>query len=645
MQGKHLAYRPDIDGLRALAVLAVIIFHFNKEWLPGGFVGVDIFFVISGYLITGIISHQAERGEFSFAEFYLRRIRRIVPATLFVTLASVIFGACFMLPEDSRSLSKSAIAATFSAANIYFWKFLDTGYFAASSDTVPLLHLWSLGVEEQFYLLWPALLILALKAGGRYAVIIGTILLAAASFWLGQSTLTKDPSFAYYMLPSRAGELLIGAVTYWICGNTTRALRGWISESLSIVGALGLAGSFVFINEADGFPGFISLVPAAATALVIIAGAFGGSGISSVLSIRPAVAIGLVSFSLYLWHWPVLAFYRYAYGEPSLLSAALTCAAVIVAGTAVSYFYIENRFRSESTPRKTLLVATSASAAIVAVAAGLVLTGGDPVGRLTNNDTSNLTQVNTKPAIDYKFVCQLAKFDKDTITDPRCVVGDLSKAPSMLIIGDSNASHYLGFIRAVAEDKKVSVRNITQSACIPFFENNKNYLPKARADACAEYNANVMTYVKDYKTIFISAQWATYNKSPSFYVDFEKQIATLSSTVPHVIIGLQAPRFKKYDRACAEKSKKIAGLHCEENARFRSTSDMATNLKIIEIASKFPNVKTFTIRSYLCNDGTCSAYLGGKPLYYNTGHLSIFGSYKLGQKYLEQPDKRAELLF
>ncbi|WP_060514305.1 acyltransferase family protein [Pseudomonas sp. NBRC 111132] len=165
MQGKHLAYRPDIDGLRALAVLAVVIFHFNKEWLPGGFVGVDIFFVISGYLITGIIIRQVLSGNFLFSDFYIRRIRRIVPATLFVTLCTLIFGALFMLPEDVKSLSKSAIAATFSLANVYFWKFLDTSYFAASSDTIPLLHLWSLGVEEQFYLIWPALLLILFKIG------------------------------------------------------------------------------------------------------------------------------------------------------------------------------------------------------------------------------------------------------------------------------------------------------------------------------------------------------------------------------------------------------------------------------------------------------------------------------------------------
>ena len=293
MHNKSLSYRPDIDGLRALAVLAVVIFHFNKDWLPGGFVGVDIFFVISGFLITGIIARQHAAGTFSFGEFYMRRVRRILPAAFFVTLCTLVFGLAFMLPDDAKALSSSAIATTLSAANIYFWKFLDTSYFAASSDTVPLLHMWSLGVEEQFYLIWPALLLLTLKFGGRVMAVGAASVLAAASFWYGEHVLVSDPTFAYYMLPSRGGELLIGSLAYFACdaikGNASRLA----SEAIGLLGFALVAWSLAFIRETEGFPGFISLTPALGAALVIASGSIRKTVVSSTLSPNPGNICGI----------------------------------------------------------------------------------------------------------------------------------------------------------------------------------------------------------------------------------------------------------------------------------------------------------------------------------------------------------------
>lgn len=253
MHNKSLSYRPDIDGLRAVAVLAVVFFHFNKEWLPGGFVGVDIFFVISGFLITGIVAKQVATDTFSFSNFYMRRVKRILPAAFFVTLCTLVFGLTFMLPEDSKSLSISAIATTLSAANIYFWKFLDTGYFAASSDTVPLLHMWSLGVEEQFYLIWPALLLITYKIGGRSLTVATALLLAAISFWYGEKFLVSDPTFAYYMLPSRGGELLLGGIAFFVC-DSIKGKVGWIgAEVIGGTGAALVVWSLAFIRETGGF--------------------------------------------------------------------------------------------------------------------------------------------------------------------------------------------------------------------------------------------------------------------------------------------------------------------------------------------------------------------------------------------------------
>lgn len=326
MHNNNFSYRPDIDGLRALAVLAVVIYHFNKQWLPGGFVGVDIFFVISGYLITGIIYSKGTN--FSFADFYGRRVRRILPAAIFVTAVTLIAGSFLLMPVDVKALSGSAIASALSGANIYYWLFLDTSYFAASSDTVPLLHMWSLGVEEQFYLIWPALMIIAMRLGGKRLLVGAAVLIAAASFAVSEYYVSRDPSFAYYMLPSRAGELLVGALLF-LWQDSRRTLTTGAANVAGAVGLLMVGYSLALLSETGGFPGIRSIIPAVGTALLIASGINQGSVLARALTNPLFRYIGLRSFSLYLWHWPVLAFYRYAYGEPSLVGG-LACAIIML---------------------------------------------------------------------------------------------------------------------------------------------------------------------------------------------------------------------------------------------------------------------------------------------------------------------------
>lgn len=224
MRANSVSYRPDIDGLRALAVLAVVLFHIDADLLPGGFAGVDIFFVISGFLITGNILRDidSEKG-FSWLEFYRRRILRLLPVLFVVLLTTLIFGHFILIPEDFREMSYAAIASIASAANVYFTYFLNTDYFAEASHVRPLLHLWSLGVEEQFYVFWPIILVSVLSFAGRWPLILVTLVIASGSFLLAESLLHTQPKFAYYMLPTRGGELLIGALlAIWIRGLPVR---------------------------------------------------------------------------------------------------------------------------------------------------------------------------------------------------------------------------------------------------------------------------------------------------------------------------------------------------------------------------------------------------------------------------------------
>ena len=268
-----IPYRKDIDGLRAIAVLAVILFHVDKQLIPGGFVGVDIFFVISGYLISRSILQDVEAGCFSLAQFYRSRIKRIAPPMLVMVFFTIVAAQLVFVPEDAERAAESGLWSVFSAANIYFWRHLDTSYFAPASNEAPLLHLWSLGVEEQFYFIWP-LLLMAVYRRQRALAFLGCAAAAAlASFTLAQFGYGSDPAFTYYMLPTRAGELLLGAmVAVFMQRRAYRPFARPASLAMAWAGALLLAASLGFTSEGQVFPGWLAVPPTLGTALLIAAG-------------------------------------------------------------------------------------------------------------------------------------------------------------------------------------------------------------------------------------------------------------------------------------------------------------------------------------------------------------------------------------
>lgn len=632
MSNKALAYRADIDGLRALAVLAVVIFHLNKQWLPGGFVGVDIFFVISGFLITGIVARQAASGSFSFADFYMRRVRRILPAALLATLSTLAFGSIFMLPDDAKALSLSAVASTVSAANIYFWKFLDTSYFAASSDTVPLLHMWSLGVEEQFYLVWPALLLVTLKFWGRRATVAVALVLAAASFAYGQLTLSSDPTFAYYMLPSRAGELLLGGIAFFL----TDALKGHVKEiyaqALAMLGSLLLIWSLAFIRETEGFPGFISIVPAIGAALVLASGSFHRTYAGKLLSFKPMVAIGLVSFSLYLWHWPVLAFYRYGFGEPDVFGYVI-CLFSMTALTLFSYFMVEVPFRSKKSWKFTIAIPASASLALAL--AGLLYINNGVLGAISPVGYQAALAANrsgSDPAAELPYVCQNA-FKPELFTSPKCLLGDISKPPTAILVGDSNAAHFAGYLNIIALKQGISMRNVEHSACPPFpGQRSIRYIKEGYKISCPSYFAEVLNQINNYETVIVGASWPSYHQvdKTAFFDDFDAMIDELEKRGKKIIIALKAPTFNAIDRQCSEKALKIPYLDCGKRTTLPDTGEMRVNQEIIKRISERENVSYFGVRDLICNGASCSAFSGKTQLYYDSGHLSRVGSETLG---------------
>lgn len=326
-----LSYRPDVDGLRAVAVLAVLLHHAWPARFAGGFIGVDIFFVISGYLISGIVLGQLAHGRFSFRDFYVRRIRRIFPALALVLAAVLVFGAWWLTPADYAALGRHVAAGALFVANLAYWR--EAGYFDAASAAKPLLHLWSLAIEEQFYLLWP-LVLWALWRGARGAgaartgwCIVGLGLLSwGFNLWLVRT----DMAAAYFHPFGRFWELMVGA---WLAARQVarpaRAATAWRQHALAATGVALLVLAFVQIHPERRFPGGWAVLPTLGTALLIAAGphAFVNRWL---LAWRPMVAIGLVSYPLYLWHWPLLVGARLRYGDAA--GAAVLAGALLLSG-------------------------------------------------------------------------------------------------------------------------------------------------------------------------------------------------------------------------------------------------------------------------------------------------------------------------
>lgn len=304
-----LHYRPELDGLRAIAVLAVMLFHLDASWLPGGFAGVDVFFVLSGYLVTSIIVRERDAGRFSFARFYQRRIARILPAFLAVALATLTAARFCYSPWDFASTGSAFSAALLSLAN--FHQLSLGNYFDLSADSQPLLHCWSLSVEEQYYLLFPILLLLILRTGPRLRLWLVAALTLTSFFWC-QSLTARQPVHAFYLLPTRAWELLAGSLLATAAPPILTSAR-YSRHLLRALGTAGLSAVFLtgfLLHEGPHFPGWHALLPVLGTAAFIRYSTAGPA--AAFLSVRPLVWIGQLSYSLYLWHWPVFSFIDYS---------------------------------------------------------------------------------------------------------------------------------------------------------------------------------------------------------------------------------------------------------------------------------------------------------------------------------------------
>ncbi|MBA6352877.1 acyltransferase family protein [Colwellia sp. BRX9-1] len=634
MSKNNGSYYSHIDSLRAIAVFTVILFHINHDYLPGGFVGVDIFFVISGFLISSQLFKSVSNNTFSIKDFYARRIKRILPAAFSVIFITVLIAQFLFLPEDAKEVADSGIWSAFSLSNVYFWKFQDTSYFAAGSYTTPLLHYWSLGVEEQFYIFWPIIVLVLLPRLNKFILIALLIITIITSATIAQFMLKEHHSFVYYMLPTRAGELLVGALLAGLL-HFNIIKKPKYSSPLFIVAIIGIVASCLFITSDMIFPGWLYLVPTVFAALFIWSGFNQTSSIAEWLSASPVLWLGKVSYSAYLVHWPLLAFYRYGYGEPTPFTSILLFISILLLSW-LNWKYVEERFRyvNFSFRQLTIQQFILPSLAIILISGFVIKTNGFGV-RSDNYQIKFKELTNEAKATNqYNYICQYWRLEEKHFTDIDCVVGD-NKETDILLWGDSNAAHYIGLIGSIAKNKKWSFRNISHASCPPIFNDVQPFVKVDRYDDCQSSIDLVRSKLDQYQTIIISAAYDYYaRKSPSFMAYFEQTIAALVESNHQVIIIGKAPVYRDFDRHCLAKSIIYPWKSCSELEQYNRLEIDAINTRLLTFSKTQPHVRYIDFNEELC-EGSCSPYKDGMPIYFDPSHIEIQSSWRLGKHIIE----------
>ena len=594
-----MKYRAEIDGLRALAVLPVILFHAGFEWFGGGFVGVDVFFVISGYLITTIIISEMAEGKFSIVNFYERRARRILPALFFVMAACLPFAWLWLTPNDLKDFGQSLVAVSIFSSNVLFW--WESGYFDTAAELKPLLHTWSLAVEEQYYILFPVFLIITWRLGIKWILILLLIVFLISfgvAVWATQYTaISKIISGAFFLLPTRGWELLIGVFVAFYLKNNEHLKSHSLNQILSLLG-LGMVLYSIFIfEETTPFPGFYALIPTIGTGLLILC-AVPKTFIYKILSLKLIVGIGLISYSAYLWHQPLLAFARHRiFGEVSEFILIVLCLSSLIMAW-ISWRLIEAPFRNKHAFVRREIFTFSITGIAAFSLLGIFLQFESVLNKspnkLNNIQFESLTQ---KIEVQGEVCSPEDIFEQGSFSF--CELGDKDSDKSIVFYGDSH-------LQAIqySLDQKLRLRNIKGIwlkevlACdsTVFTTNSINTNPKKLE--CPNNYVTALNYFNDASYLTLVSRWSMKYFFPSS--------------------EMNQPHFKNKALGCEEIDLPYRDYLPIDATGFKKPSEesMAEALQnLLEISSsKLTTILVYPVPEVGCN-----------PYKYNLHHKNITG--------------------
>jgi peptidoglycan/LPS O-acetylase OafA/YrhL len=502
-------FRTDIEGLRGIAVLLVVGCHCGIAWCAGGFVGVDIFFVVSGYLITGLLVREyLETCRIDLAGFFARRARRLVPACLFVLVSTTLAAALLLGPQETDSTARAALASSLYVSNIFF-DHASSDYFAPAVQRNPLLHTWSLGVEEQFYLVWPGLILFLGRSARTRRWVLGA--LAAGSFAWGILAIRTAPTFVFYELPARAWEFAAGGLLAMaLAGAPSARARNW-GIAGGMAGAAMILGTALWVKGGSEFPGWIALVPVAGTLLALYAGVVAPHrGVSAVLATAPLRFLGARSYSWYLWHWPFVVFAQVLLPEITVAQKIeAACAALLMA--ALTYRWIEQPIRTSrylaQRPKWSLSAAAGAALLSVGAAAALALLAHR---QMTLDATYRAIQAAT---VDYGFAARQCYADGRSVESSAakaCAFGDPRATRTVVLFGDSHAMQWINAMRKVAAEEGWRLVTLVKPGCAASDINPHNLA--APSDSCKLWRAQAISKIIDvapYAVIMSSYNGAT----------------------------------------------------------------------------------------------------------------------------------------
>lgn len=658
-----LRYRADIDGLRAVSVLLIIYFHLGFRNLPGAFVAVDVFFVISGFLITAILLYELDAGKFSIANFYERRVRRLWPGLIFALVGATVGGLWLLLPQLLVDFGQSLAAVSLFSSNVLFWT--ESGYFDGPSELKPLLHTWTLSVEEQFYVVFPTFLLL-LHRWFRPHIRLGLILACVVSLAIGTAQLPTQQSAAFYMLPARAWELVFGGLLGIGMFTPFKSVRAASISGMAGIGGLA-ALCFLYWPEMP-FPGITAVPPVVATSMIIHAGLTPGALSAKILSWNPMVLVGKSSYSMYLWHWPIIVYARVLRPDGLSMVEIVLIAIACVAMGFVGWRLVEEPCRrSKRFGRRTVLIAGAVSnIAWIGLGAGLHLSRGLP-GRISGAALAfeeATRSFNPSPETCFDYELELEQGDQTF-----CRIGVEAAPPSFFLWGDSHSGIFVHAASAAAEATGRSGLISIVPSCppIPGLAKDDSAMDDGADLECQAVNDRAMAAIAAVpsidRVVFVG-RWPMYVRGRGVGLDadktlevwpadgargegkqgevflgaFEAHIQRLRELGKQVILLRSMPEIDDFDARLLANLAMLDGEELSEETLARTrVSREVTRTRMAPVDAMFATfesdagVTVLDPTPYFCDEDTCSALRDGEVLYFDNNHINDLASRRLGE--------------
>ncbi len=639
-------YRADIDGLRAIAVMAVLFYHAGVETLSGGFVGVDVFFVISGFLITSILTSQAEAGkEHILRNFYIRRVRRLLPSLVIVILFCYVVSYFFLFDQEYIRFAESSLATVFFIPNLYFWG--KTGYFEGFGDDTPLLHTWSLGVEEQFYFIIPTIIVLLLRFFNRRVLLVSFILLLLMSFIVNITYIKHDPLLSFFFLPARMWEMLAGSLLVFLLRFAPQ--NKIISELFGILGVILIFYAYFTLSKVSVFPGYNAIIPVIGSCFIILSNTSRINMVGRLLSLRPLVFVGLLSYSLYLWHWPITVFVN-MYFQHTNNVVLITLLSFVLA--TISYFLIEHPIRKGEffSTNKQLGGGMVFCLSLIVLFSGIVIYNEGLPSRLPERVTSFMNSSNNisfEFARDEKLNCKGRRSVEQIRKGDVCKIGLQEVAASFVVLGDSHAGSWMPGIKQAAYERGVSGYRINQAGCRALYKVHDVQLPHCnkKMNAALEWvstqdNIKTVILIGYWKVPMTGFGYRSFNyylrdkQSREFDVAknidvFERGLNRTAELLhgKRVLVVGDVPEVKYEVQKIYSRSLLLSDKNSDWNINVEP-SKIEILLKEMIINSPFNNLNYISVEEIICPNSICALVKDDVALYKDGDHITPVSAVK-----------------